>query len=246
MLNLAGDVARLQGDKETALHDYAESLPIARKVNHRDLVDFTANLATAQLEVGDLRAARQTNGEASSLARERDEQVQLLRTILLDARMDAVSGQLDSAVEKAQRVLSSAKIRPWQRWEAEARLAQFYVAANRVGDADEHFRRAIETASEARDDVKSDEIRLSFGTLIREIYDDYVFFLLGAGRVLDALMVAEVSRVQSLADALDGGSRPQHTDLKRLARDHQAVLPVVLADAETFVCLDDYAESRSK
>ena len=91
-------------------------------------------------------------------------------------------------------------------------------------DADKHFRRAIETADEARNDVKSDEIRLSFGTLVREIYDDYVFFLLGAGRVPDALTVAEVSRVQSLADALDGGSRPQHTDLKRLARDHHAVL----------------------
>ena len=44
------------------------------------------------------------------------------------------------------------------------------------------------------------------------------------GRVPEALTVAEVSRVQSLADALDAGSRPQHIDLKRLARDHHAVL----------------------
>jgi CHAT domain-containing protein len=224
LLNLAGDIARRQGDKETALHNYAESLPIARKVNHRDLADFTANLATAQLEVGDLGAARRTNGEASALARDRGDQTQLLRTVVIDARIDAASGQLDSAVEKAQRVLISAKTRPWQRWEAEARLAQFHVAANRGADANEHFRRAIETADEARSDVKSDEIRLSFGTLVREIYDDYVFFLLGAGRVAEALTVAEMSRVQSLADALDGGSRPRHTDLKRLARDHHAVL----------------------
>src|SRR4051794_7216145 len=224
LLNLAGDVARLRGDKETALHCYAESLPIARKVNHRDLVDFTANLATTQLEVGDVRAARITNGEAASLARTRDDQKGLLRAVLIAARIDAASGELDSAVEKAEHVLHSEKTRPSQRWEAEARLAQFHVAASRAADAEEHFRRAIETAGDARNDVKSDELRLSFGTLVREIYDDYVFFLLAAGRVPDALKVAEVSRVQSLADALDGGSRPQHTDLKRLARDCHAVL----------------------
>ena len=224
LLNLAGDIARLRGDKETALRDYAEGLPLARDINHRDLQDFTANLAAAQLDVGDLRAARLTNGEAATIARARDDQKQLARTILIDARIDAASGQLDSAIEKAERVLNFKKTRPSQRWEAEARLAQFHVAANRVADADEHFQRAIETADEARNDVKSDELRLSFGTLIREVYDDYVLFLLGAGKVPEALRVAEVSRVQSLADALDSGSGPQHTDLKRLARDHHAVL----------------------
>ncbi|MEA2328883.1 MAG: hypothetical protein QOE68_3842 [Thermoanaerobaculia bacterium] len=223
-LNLAGDIARLRGDKETALHYYDEGLAIARKVTHRDLADFTANMATAQLEVGDVRAARLTNGEAATLAHERDDQKELLRTVLIDARIDAASGELNSAIEKAQRVLNFKKTKPSQRWEAEARLAQFHAAASRRADANEHFRRAIETADEARTDVKSDEIRLSFGTLVREIYDDYVFFLLGAGRVQEALRVAEMSRVQSLADALDSGSRSRHTDLRGLAREHHAVL----------------------
>jgi CHAT domain-containing protein/tetratricopeptide (TPR) repeat protein len=223
-LNLSGDVARLRGDKETALHYYAESFPIARKVNHRDLADFGANLAAAQLEVGDLGAARLTNSEASTLSRARDDQKQLLRTTLIDARIDAAYGQLDTAVEKAERVLNSKTTGLSQRWEAEARLAQFHAAANRVNEADKHFRRSIETAGEARKDTKSPDLRLPFGTLVREVYDDYVFFLLGVGRVSKALEVAELSRVQSLADALDDGSRPQHTDLKRLARDHRAVL----------------------
>jgi len=178
----------------------------------------------AQLEIGDLTAARLTNSEASTLTRERGDDKQQFRGMLIDARIDAASGQLDSAIAKAQKALNFENIRPSQRWEAEARLAQFLVAANRVADADAHFRRAIETADEARNDVKSDELRLSFGTLIREVYDDYVFFLLGLRRVREALTVAEVSRVQSLADALGDGSRPKRTDLKRLARDHHAVL----------------------
>jgi len=224
LLNLSGDAARLRGDKKTALQNYAERFAVAQKVNHRDLPDFAANLAIAQLEMGDLAAARLTNEKASALSHERGDTKQLFRTTLIDARIDAASGQLDSAIEKVQRILNSENVKPSQRWEAEGRLSQFYVAANRVADADEHFRRAIGTAGEARNDVKSDELRLSFGTLIREVYDDYVFFLLGAGRVSEALTVAEVSRVQSLADALEGSSRPQHTDPKRLARDRHAVL----------------------
>src|SRR3954454_17109021 len=170
LLNLAGDVARLRGDKKTALQNYAESFPLIQAVNHRDLADFAANLAVAQLETGDLTAARLTNDQASTLTRERGDDKQLFRTRLIDARIDVLEGQLASAIEKAQRVLNFQNIKPSQRWEAEARLAQFHVAANHFADADAHFRRAIETADDARRDVKSDELRLPFGTLIREVY----------------------------------------------------------------------------
>jgi CHAT domain-containing protein len=223
-LNLYGDVARMRGDKESALRYYEQGLALARKATHRDLPDFVANLATARLEAGDLSGARVSNSEASTRARTSNDDKIALRALLLDARIDAASGQLDSAVEKAQRVLDSKETSLSQRWEAEARIAQFYAAANRDADADEHFRRAIETAAEARKEVKTDDHRLPFGALVREIYDDYLFFLLGAGRVPEALSVAELSRVQTLTDALDAGDRPKRVDPKRLARDRHAVL----------------------
>jgi len=220
---LFGDIAHMRGDKAGALQYYERGLAIARKAKHRDLADFITNLATAQLEAGDLRAARLSNDEASTIALAENDQKQVLRALLIEARIDAASGQLSSAVEKAERVVDSAESKP-QRWEAEARLAQFHIAANRYAEADKHFQRAIDTAAEARRDVKSDEFRLPFGALVREVYDDYVFFLIGAGRFSDALAVAEVSRVQTLAEALDAGVRPQHIDPKRLARDRHAVL----------------------
>jgi CHAT domain-containing protein len=223
-LELFGDSAYMQGNKAAALRYYEQGLAIARKATHRDIADFTANLATAQLETGDLRAARLTNEEASNLAHSRNDQPIMLRALLIDARIDAASGQIDAAVAKAKQVLESSETKPWQRWEAEARLAQFYVVANRVTDADEHFRRAIDNAAEARKDVKSDENRLPFGALVREIYDDYVFFLMSKSRVADALAVAELSRVQTLAEKLEAGARLQRVDLKLLARDRHAVL----------------------
>jgi CHAT domain-containing protein len=223
-LNLYGDVARMRGDKESALRYYEQGLALARKATHRDLPDFVANLATARLEAGDLSGARVSNNEASTLARTSKDDKIALRALLIDARIDAASGQLDSAVEKAQRVLDSKETGPSQRWEAEARIAQFHVEARRDADADQHFRRAIEKAAEARKEVKSDEHRLPFGALVREIYDDYLFFLLDAGRVNEGLSVAELSRAQTLAEALDDRDRPQRVDPKRLARDRHAVL----------------------
>lgn len=220
---LFGDIAHMRGDQVSALQYYERGLAIARPAKHRDLADFTINLATAQLETGDLRAARLTNEEASTLARAENDQKQVLRALLIDARIDAASGQLSSAVEKAQRVIASAESKP-QKWEAEARLAQFHVAANRYADADEHFRRAIDTADEARKDVRSDELRLPFGTLVREIYDDYVSFLLTENHVAEALSVAEASRAQTLAESLDTGTVPRRVDPMRLARDRHAVL----------------------
>jgi CHAT domain-containing protein len=223
-LNLFGDIARMRGDNAGALRYYEQGLAIARKATHRDLADFIANLARARLEAGDLRAARLANEEASTLARSQNDQAIVIRSLLIDARIDAASGQLDSAVAKAQRVLESEETKPWQRWEAEARLAQFYVAANRSTDADKHFQRAIDTAAEARKDVKSDELRLPFGALVREVYNDYVFFLMSNDRVAEALAAAEMSRVQTLAEALDAGPRSQRVDPKHLARDRRAVL----------------------
>jgi CHAT domain-containing protein len=222
-LELFGDVARMRGDKSAALQYYARGLAIARRTTHRDLVDFVGNVAGAEFEAGDVRAAAATNDEASAIARTQKDQEQMLRALLLDARIDAASGRLDSGVEKAQRVLDSAKDLP-QRWEAEARLAQFHIAANRTSEAEVHFRRAIDTAYEARREVKSDELRLPFGALVREVYDDYVSFLLASGRATDALAIAEVSRVQTLADALNDGVRPRPIDTTRLARDRHAVL----------------------
>jgi CHAT domain-containing protein len=223
-LNLFGDIARMRGDKAAALRYYEHGLAIARKATHRDLADFIANLATAQLEAGDLRAARVTNEEASAIARSQNDHPLLLRTLLIDARIDASIGRIGSAVEKTERLLDSEETRPSQRWEAEARLAQFNVAANRLADADQHFRRAIDTAVEARKDVKSDELRLSFGALVREVYDDYVNFLLTERRVDDALSIVELSRAQTLAESLDAGTRPQGVSPRRLARDRHAVL----------------------
>jgi len=143
--------------------------------------------------------------------------------LLIDARIDAQAGQIDSAIAKTHRVIESAKTKS-QRWEAQARLAQFYVIANNASDAEETFRRAIDAAADARNTIKNEELRLSFGALVREANEDYVRFLLGEHQVPAALQVAEFSRAQTLDEALGTEATTLPFDPKKIARDRRAII----------------------
>ncbi len=212
-----GDISLHNHDYGKALDYYQRGVVAARKIGHPDVAEFVANSAVALLEIGDAAASRKTNNDALASLSEAASSEQKLRSLLIDARIDASVGQLDAAVTKARRVIEAAKTKT-QRWEAEARLAEFHVAANHTSDADEHFRRAIDTAADARNDIKSEELRLPFGALVRQVNEEYVRFLLDGGHVAEALEVVESSRAQTLDEALGSEAAARQFDPQRVAR----------------------------
>jgi CHAT domain-containing protein len=220
-LDNLGKIAMYRRDYRTAIGYFRQSTAVARRVNRGDLGEFIANSAEALLDLGDIGAARRANDEAQPLINAKNEQLQL-RSLLIDARIDAKSGQTDFAIAKARRVIAAANAA--LRWEAEARLAQFLIAAKRRTEAGEQFRRAIETAADVRGKLKEAELRLPFGALVREINEQYVDFLLGDGRADEALAVLERSRAQTLDDVLDRGAEPRRIDPKQIAADRDAVI----------------------
>ncbi len=222
-LHNLGDIALHDRDPAAALRYYSRGLAIAREINHADLGEFVANMADAQVSVGDLASARIMNNEALARLRAAKKPEEELRSLLIDARIDAAAGQLDTAIAKATHIVDAWQTSP-QKWEAEARLADFYVAANNPAQAEKYFRRAVETAAEARRKVISEELRLPFGSLVRELYDRYVEFLLAANRREDALNAAEQSRAQTLEEALGEDTTEPRGDLKRVARERGAVI----------------------
>ncbi|HXH41590.1 MAG TPA: CHAT domain-containing protein [Thermoanaerobaculia bacterium] len=221
-LHNLGDIALHNRDDAAALSYYQRGVVVARRISHRDLPEFIANTAVALLNLGDVAGARKANDEVRALLGDADTEQQL-RSSMIDARIDARSGQLDSAITKMRRVIDAAAT-PSQRWEAHGRLAQFYAAANQPINADEEFRRAIDTAAAARRDVKSEELRLPFGALVREVHEQYVTFLLSAGKIDQALEAAELSRARTLEEALGEDADVQSSDPKRIAREHGAVI----------------------
>jgi CHAT domain-containing protein len=219
-LDNLGKIAMYRRDYRAAIAYFQRSTAVARRVNPGDLGEFIDNSAEALLELGDIGAARKANDEARSLIDAKNEKLQL-RSLLIAARIDAKSGQIDTAITKVRRVVGAANAA--LRWEAEARLAQFLIIAKRRNEAGEQFRRAIETAAEVRGKIKEEELRLPFGALVREINEQYVDFLLGEGRSDDAFAVVERSRAQTLDDALDRGPE-RRIDPQQIAADRNAVI----------------------
>lgn len=220
-LNSLGDIALYNRDFTKAQAFYYRGISVARRIKHRDLGEFIANEAVVLLNLGDTAGARKANDESRTLIAAKSEEL-LLRSRLIDARIDAQTGQIDSAIAKVRRVIDVAK--PAQKWEAQARLAQFLVIANRRADAGEQFKRAIETAAGARETVKDEELRLPFGALVRETNEKYVELLLSDKRVPDALQVVETSRAQTLDEALGAEAAARSFDPQRIARNRGAVI----------------------
>jgi CHAT domain-containing protein len=221
-LDNLGSIFLHNRDYRKALAYYQKGVVVARRIGHGDLAEFVANTAVALTELGDLAGARKANDEARTLIDPKDDSQQL-RSLLIDARIDAKAGQIDSAIAKTRRVIESSRTKS-QRWEAQARLAQFYVLANNASDAETNFLRAIETAADARNDIKGEELRLSFGALVRETNEDYIRFLLSTNRAPAALQVAEWSRAQTLDEALGAQAIRRSIDPQRIARDRGAVI----------------------
>jgi len=222
-LNQLGDVERLHGNPHTALTYYRKSIAVAKHLKDAGTGEYVGNLAIAQLETGDLSGARRSVAEAIALDRDGKKEDQELRASIIEARIDAAEGRLNSAVTKAQRVLRLAN-HTLRKMEANAWLGQFCETARRTSEADSHYRRAIALANKARLEITKEEYRLPFGALVRDVHDHYIAFLLANGRVEDALHATEISRTQTLEEALDQKMAPKHVDVRSLARERHAVI----------------------
>jgi len=227
------DAAQRRGDHSTALGMYRDGVALARRSQHPDLAEYLTNFGLAQLETGDIGGARASTREALAVRGENEEQA--LRATLLEARIDAATGALDDAIAKCRRIIDT-KLSYSLRWEAQGRLAQFYVIAKRPDAAEKEFIRAVDTAAEARKSIETEELRLPFGAVVREVYDAYVDFMVSNRPPEESLLAAERGRAQTLEEALQGSYRRRTVDFQRIARDRNSVvLAYWLASPRSFV-----------
>jgi len=227
------DAARRRGDYSNALRMYLRGVALARKSEHPDLAEYLTSFGVAQLETGDLSGARASAKEALVVSGEHEEQA--LRAALLDARVDAATGELDAAIVKCRRIIGAKPSRSL-RWEAQGRLSQFYVVAKRPDAAEKEFRRAIDTVDEARKSIETEELRLPFGAVVREVNDAYVDFMVSNRPPEESLLAAERGRAQTLEEALQRSDRRETVDFRRIAHDRNSVvLAYWLANPRSFV-----------
>jgi len=202
VLEQALDRARRQDDKST-------------------LVEILNDLSAVALETGRLDLAEKLEEEASKVRTVSPDQSEILDSILIRGRIAERRGDYRSAEGSFERVLSDAKAGSSERWEAQARLANVYVAESRDAKAEREFQESLDTIEGVRTSVQAEELRLSFLSTAISIYSDYIEFLMRHGRVLDALQVAELSRARTLAEGL--GTKPNSLSFPSQAFHPQAL-----------------------
>jgi CHAT domain-containing protein/tetratricopeptide (TPR) repeat protein len=199
---------------------YQRALALARELNHPSVEFCLANLAQLEIEQRHYAAAQTYNDEALRWRREPDAK---LRSALINARIQQKLGHNDKAAELFEQVIHDARSRSLQ-WEARTFAAMFYAGTGAREAADREYRLAVATAEAARKDLKSDELKLSFPTTLAGLYNGYIEFLVGSGRVEEALAVAETSRARALAEGLGIETSKEKIDPRRVARANRATI----------------------
>jgi len=212
-LNGAGDVYYDMRDFSAAESASTQALRLADSLyDADDAIYCLQNLALISL------AQRQFDSAASyvrdALAREASapDHVRELYTRLISAQLAAKTADYANAETIFTKIKDDPGSPIYIHWEALSGLAQTHAAQEKNVLAEREFQDAIVTISGAQDSIDKEEFRLSFLSIAIQFYDQYINFLLGLHRPLDALKVADLSRAQTLEHGLSSSAtkRPAH------------------------------------
>jgi len=218
-----GNLRVQQRDWPAADRFYRDAVTRGKAIGSRDVAKALANLAIIAIESGRIDDARRFNAEALALKRQAKDAEGELRSLIIDARVAAATGQIDGATATLRRIAAEAQ-QATTRWEAQGRLAVVLAAAKQNALADKEFRLAIDTTREARLTITDPELRFGFFNTVDDIFGDYVDFLVDRGRVEDALAVTEIMRAQTLEEGLGLAPSERTRDVRAIARDRNATI----------------------
>ena len=171
--------------------------------------DAYASLARAYLETGRLAEARKALATATNNSYSR----------VIAARIDIAAGAHDAAQKKLLAILESGA-----DLEAQGQLARVYAISRQTSLARQAFATAASLVNKARPDKSaSADARLSFFNTAKELFDNYVDFLVATNRAEEALLITETSRAQMLEEARDVEAN-RKLDLRAIARARNATI----------------------
>jgi CHAT domain-containing protein len=203
-----GNVYYQSHDYESAERGYRASLDLAKSIDYEPgIAECFGNLALVALKTGQADSARLYNSQLAEYASAHADHYLELNSRLIAGRLDGMTNNYSQAESSFEAIIRDTNAPTSLRWEAQARLAEMFALEGRRVEADHQFRRSIDTIEKARSSIDREELRLPFLTSAIGFYGDYVEFLIGRGRVGDALQVAEVSRAQTLAEGLGLASK---------------------------------------
>lgn len=213
---------------------YKEALASARRVGDPySVCSWLNSLSGVSLGLGDIESAKKMNAEALEIGPRLSSADSRVGAILVQGRIAEAQGQVAEAERIYREVAGSSIETVSLTWEAQSLLSRLLWRSGRHGDAEAGFRHALASVEQVRSRLRRETWQLSFQSAARRFYEDYVEFLMSAGRTEDALAVAESSRARVLAGKLGlagaiqkkGSAGETHAaGFMRLSRNSGAVL----------------------
>jgi CHAT domain-containing protein len=191
------------GDDTSAETILKEALPLARSLdNKRTLVQCLSQLAWIAVGTGRNDLAERYVGEASEHEKDSVDPRLEIDSILLRALIAGGRHNFAEAEKLFQSVIDHPQSIQYQKWKAQAELANVYSAEGMGAKAEKEYRLSLSTIEEVRASIQSAELRLTFLFNTIRFYSNFIDFLMTRHRIEDALQVAELSRARTLEEGL--------------------------------------------
>ncbi len=201
-----GTVHLNESDLTAADAEYKRALPLARQIGDRTLtMQCLLNLARVALRRGDYGQAESLNEEARNLERESGDRSEEPSILIISGRIAEGRKHFVRAEELFLQVQRENENRPSTQLYAHEDLARLYFEQGRTAESEREFRAAFGIVERARGALRGEELRLSFLTNERDLYDDFIRFLIAHQRFEEALAVTELSRARTLAEGVGAG-----------------------------------------
>jgi CHAT domain-containing protein len=224
--NTAGMSEARLGNMDGARKHYAKALSLAQSMKSpSEITDVDHSLASLLLHMEQAEEAKPYITEAKRLAQQTGDPSDIQIGNLLQAQFLAKSDDISGAKELLLKVERETQPFPATRLDAQHSLAQ---VCDKVGDhkqAENWYQRSIATYDSQRSELRTDDARLPFFENGRDLYIDYVAYLVRNHRTDDALSAIEQGRAETLAEGLGLEGKSASTPLRRIsltALAHQA------------------------
>jgi CHAT domain-containing protein/Tfp pilus assembly protein PilF len=201
-----GEIYLAHGEYPKAKDYFTKALNINKELgNETDAEKDTAicenGLASVALKMGNLDEAIQHNNQALSLKSTTSDYPSELESKLISARIANAKRDFASAERLLLQIIQGSPKKSIG-WEAEAELADIYLAQHEIRRAEGQFKKVLARLDAVLSTVKNHENKLAFSARAAEFRGNYISFLIEQGNWSKALQVAEFSRARTLSDGL--------------------------------------------
>ena len=215
-LTTAGTLYQVERDLGHATESFQDALMLAKEINSKEsIVDTLEDLAHVAIESGQLDTADKYLKQVNPLIVVNNNRLDALDVSLAQGKLAAARHDTDRAEAYYKSVENDPAAQTSMRLGAQHELARLYEQEGQIAISDEMYRTALTTFESEREQLKQEESKLPFLANATGIYDDYIHFLIGQGKVDEALAVADQSRALTLSQ----GMTPQGLTAQGLGRD---------------------------